>query len=857
MASRPQKLVREQSFECKQEIALQDMIAIEQRNITEQGNNTNQVYGETNKEKDKQQEKTKPEKESETQHKTIVKENGPKQDKQQKKRIKTEKTENTENTEKTETDETLNPAQSKYHVSFCGRMRPDDSIRHHPAFPLLFKYATEGCPVNCGEPWTREHLEAAINRGPHISARSPEAVSALREEAMEKVQQGYAKIIRWDDIKQAPPKNLKISPLAAVPHKSRLFRAILDLSFQLRLRGIKLPSVNAETMPLSDHKSMEQMGKVLWRLVTTVAGTKNNHGPIVFAKWDIKDGFWRLVVSEEDSWNFCYVLPRLNEDDPIEVVRPTCLQMGWTESPPLFCTATETARDIAQEKLESQAQLAAHPLESLCMPQEGTLPTVSEEKSDALTTLLDVYMDDFIGLAQAITKEELLHFTRAVLHGIHTVFPPPGLMDDPDDEPISVKKLRQGDGLWSTQKEILGWLFDGVTKCLKLPEDKVKKIRKSLLQITRKKMVRIGELETLNGKLMHASIGIPNGRGLLSPVIASIATKGNCRVYKDKTIRLNTATKTVLKDWATLLQVANKHPTPCQDLVQAPADYGGYCDASKNGAGGVWFGFERHLPPIVWRVEFPPEIQKQLVSQDNPRGTISNSDLEMLGLILQWLVLENFVELAHTHVACWCDNTPTVAWASKLLSTKAVKAAQLLRILALRMNACQASPLTTLHIEGTKNGMANFALRSFKKFPDTKAFLTEFHLQFPLPQDAFWTEYHFPKKMLGCVFSTLSTTTPKLESWRRLQKRGSVTGGTGVNFFQPVSIHTFRMWMSKNSSWSCKLLLDGLGKELLDVESKSKTEASRQPSAPSPRPSNWLGIPIHCISQAQQTTTPH
>ena len=188
MASRPQKLVREQSFECKQEIALQDMIAIEQQNITEQGNNTNQVYGETNREKDKQQEKTKPEKELETQHKTIVTENGPKQDKQQKKRIKTEKT---ENTEKTETDETLNPAQSKYHVSFRGRMRPDDSIRHHPAFPLLFKYATEGCPVNCGEPWTREHLEAAINRGPHISARSPEAVSALREEAMEKVQQGY------------------------------------------------------------------------------------------------------------------------------------------------------------------------------------------------------------------------------------------------------------------------------------------------------------------------------------------------------------------------------------------------------------------------------------------------------------------------------------------------------------------------------------------------------------------------------------------------------------------------------------------------------------------------------------------
>jgi len=51
---------------------------------------------------------------------------------------------------------------------------------------------------------------------------------------------------------------------------------------------------------------------------------------------------------------------------------------------------------------------------------------------------------------------------------------------------------------------------------------------------------------------------------------------------------------------------------------------------------------------------------------------------------LQWWVLKNFADLAHTHVACWCDNTTTVAGASRLLSTKAKKAARLLGILALR-----------------------------------------------------------------------------------------------------------------------------------------------------------------------------
>jgi len=173
--------------------------------------------------------------------------------------------------------------------------------------------------------------------------------------------------------------------------------------------------------------------------------------------------------------------------------------------------------------------------------------------------------------------------------------------------------------------------------------------------------------------------------------------------------------------------MANKQPTLCSDLVPAPADYGSYCDASRNGAGGVWFGLEWNLPPIVWRVAFPQDIQNQMVMQHNPKGSISNSDLEMVGLIFQWLVLKNFVDLAHTHVACWCDNTPTVAWASWLLSTKATKAAWLLHILALRMTACQASPLTTLHVDGKTNCMADFASRSFTKFPDSTSFLTEFH----------------------------------------------------------------------------------------------------------------------------------
>jgi len=71
------------------------------------------------------------------------------------------------------------------------------------------------------------------------------------------------------------------------------------------------------------------------------------------AKWDIKDGFWRLDTEEGTKWNFSYVLPQ-HPGEPIYLVVPTSLQMGWVESPPFICAASKTARDIAQGYCETK-----------------------------------------------------------------------------------------------------------------------------------------------------------------------------------------------------------------------------------------------------------------------------------------------------------------------------------------------------------------------------------------------------------------------------------------------------------------------------------------------------------------------
>ena len=64
----------------------------------------------------------------------------------------------------------------------------------------------------------------------------------------------------------------------------------------------------------------------------------------------------------------------------------------------------------------------------------------------------------------------------------------------------------------------------------------------------------------------------------------------------------------------------------------------------------MWLPGERHLKPTVLRVEWPQEIHNHLVTDKNPDGDIANSDLEMLGALLGWTVLEAITCVRLTHM---------------------------------------------------------------------------------------------------------------------------------------------------------------------------------------------------------------
>jgi len=81
-----------------------------------------------------------------------------------------------------------------------------------------------------------------------------------------------------------------------VDHKSHKYRAILDLSFELKTLGMEFPSVNDSTRITAPQYSMRQWGKVLPRLIETMAAAALQDENIMSSKLDMKNGFWRMVL---------------------------------------------------------------------------------------------------------------------------------------------------------------------------------------------------------------------------------------------------------------------------------------------------------------------------------------------------------------------------------------------------------------------------------------------------------------------------------------------------------------------------------------------------------------------------------
>jgi len=246
-------------------------------------------------------------------------------------------------------------------------------------------------------------------------------------------------------------------------------------------------------------------------------------GPIYLLKLDISDGIYRINLAIEGILRLGVVFPIAEGEEPL-VAFPLVLPMGWTSSPPMFSAATETAADNANADIKSALPVPFHPLGTLASTMDDPIeepastnaplpschgsnatPSPSHQLSAAthrikytalsskraalrskytsvpesrdpslpysaeLAAYIDVFVDDFIGLSQG--KDNRQRVRNILLRGVHQIFRPNDFHNNEfRREPVSLKKLKQGDVSWSTIKTVLGWVINTSTMTIHLPE---------------------------------------------------------------------------------------------------------------------------------------------------------------------------------------------------------------------------------------------------------------------------------------------------------------------------------------------------------------------------------------------------
>jgi hypothetical protein len=606
-------------------------------------------------------------------------------------------------------------------------------------------------------------------------------------------------------------------------------------------------SVNDTTVRLAPDAPVKELGNVLPRIVDFMSEVPAEEH-IHFSKLDLADGYWRMIVELLARWNFAYVMPG-EPGDEIMIVVPSALQMGWNESPAYFCATTETVRDVSQAWIEHDTPLPEHRMEVHTRPTDPARRQSSEGLQHQMSA---VYVDDHLMAAVENRAGTLLDQTaRATLHAIHQVFQPPSATDMRGaKDPISEKKLLKGDGRWDTMKEILGYLLDGKARTIQLPSDRAEDLLKELRAILKKHRVASKRFRSIVGRVQHAARILPAAKAFFTPLYNAL--KG-----LPDSVGLGTASEVrlALLDVAFVLRDLAHRPTHVKELTQQPLDYTGYCDASAFGAGGVWFGAKSPLSPVVWRVQWPTDITRDVVSDQNPHGRLTNSDLEMAGVLLHQTVLEVRLgaDIAGTQSAIGSDNSPAVSWTTRMASRSASPIAfRLLKGFAMRQRTTRAAPTAVFHVGGVQNVLADVASRPvpgvaahfhlLENSPGDmcpEAFLTLFNSSYALPQMRRWHNVQPPSGLWSNVIATLRGQRLPLQRWTKpIERKPSGTGlpMPGRATSTPGSATTAKP-ASKSTSFPSP---PGFELASSGVRSKLDTNLWKRPCVTWHKPSSWL-----------------
>lgn len=563
-------------------------------------------------------------------------------------------------------------------------------------------------------PWTKAGLQQALKRGPHKSTY--EYLGFLEGKFVEMINKRQWVILPYTRVQDLP--NLRLSPPGCVPQRDRRPRWICDYTFS---------EVNQETLELFAQESM-QFGHTLDRFLREILLSDPDLGPLSMIKADIANEFYRIDLVPADIPKLGVVFPTRRGQEPL-VALPLVLPMGWKNSPPIFTTATETIADLANANIRNKSHTPlAHHLDdkaaSVPLPEDTTTyPSLNRDalpsRDPCLPTnvklpgYIDVFVDDFIALIQGSTDASRVR--RILLHAIDQVFRPLHPSDHPmRQEPVSLKKLLKWDCSWSTSKKILGWIIDTTARTITLPDHRVQRLAEILGCIPKaQKRIGVTKWHQVLGELRLMSLALPGARNLFGHMKLALAShKGNC-------ISLKKRVHQSLQDFRWLLRNISTCPTRIAELILLLTSAVGHHDASKDGAGGVWFPTNHLTPrlghpnqPIVWRFAWPPEIKRALVTEGNPSGTITNSDLELVGGLLHLQAICQAYDVRECTILSKTDNLATLFWQGKGSATTDKCPHYLLRLFGIHQRFHRYVPRHD-YLSGPSNPIADASSRLF------------------------------------------------------------------------------------------------------------------------------------------------
>ena len=464
----------------------------------------------------------------------------------------------------------------------------------------------------------------------------------------------------------------------------------------------------------------------------------------------------------------------------------------------------------------------------------------------------DVYVDDFIGLAQG-SQRRLRGYRRVLLSTLDRVLRPQDMaLDGPfRQEPASVKKFRKGDAYWSTRKIVLGWLFDTIAGTLSLPAHRLERLQELLasLPATRKR-VSVKQWHKVLGELRSMSLALPGTRGLFSLLQEAFRHRDGAHRLK-----LSQHAHDFLDDFRWLIQDLGNRPTQFTELVPTDDFAVGACDAAAAGMGGVWFPPPSTGDigrPVLWRSPFPSNIQAQLVTYDNPAGRITNSDLELAATTAHLDIAANRWPVATRSLSVLSDNTPAVAWQQKGSTTTARAAAYLLRLQALHQRHFKYLTHVS-HIPGTVNRMADDASR-LQHLSDS-ALLDHFNTHYP--QDQSWKLCHLRQPMNSALTSALSAKRPMPASFLPAVMPCNDPGHPGSTTAPPCGSIPFSKTPIRKAAFSSSKYLPHVGatEDLPPAVNRSDLERWRMPFATWARRSPYWGPPTPAATHSARLTS--